>query len=339
MFKKIIGFGLILVAIMAAVGFGVAIWLNTSPAVHDEQLSLVIHQGQSLESIATTLQERGIVRSALFLRIYARLLGTEQSFRQGRYSFRSILSTREIHDLIVSGKQVNLKVTIPEGFTSRQIAVLLGQEKICDPDDFLAAVKDAGFLGEMGLPGATADGYLFPDTYLFPEKYPAESVVRYMVENFRDKLQAAVPDWAKRSAKEQRAALVIASIVEREYISPEEAPKMASVFYNRLEMNKPLESCATIVYVMTEEQNLPHPSRLFYRDLARKSAYNTYLHSGLPPGPISNPGLTALKAAFNPEKTDFLYFVLKGPNSGQHIFTRTFAEHSQATVLYLKGQG
>jgi UPF0755 protein len=114
---------------------------------------------------------------------------------------------------------------------------------------------------------------------------------------------------------------------------------MASVFFNRLSVRKPLESCATVVYVMTEELGLAHPARLFYRDLARESAYNTYLHAGLPPGPISNPGLVALKAAFEPAKSDFLYFVLKAPNARQHNFSKTFAEHSQATVLYLKGQG
>lgn len=339
MLKKVIGVSIIFFVLLAAGLVAGAIWFNSSPSGREGQLSLVIRKGQNLEQIAQGLEERGVIRSALFLRVYSRLMGTEQAFRQGSYSFDARLGTAAIHDLIVSGQQLNIRITIPEGYTARQIAAVLAENKICAAADFLAAVKDAGFLKELGLPGATADGYLFPDTYLFPEDYPAEAVVRYMAENFRSKLREVVPDWSTRSDAAIRAALIVASIVEREYITPSETPLMASVFFNRLGMKKPLESCATIVYIMTEEKGLPHPSRLFYRDLARESPYNTYLHAGLPPGPISNPGLTALKAAFKPADTDFLYFVLKGPNATQHHFSRTFTEHSQATVLFLKGQG
>ena len=125
--------------------------------------------------------------------------------------------------------------------------------------------------------------------------------------------------------------------MEREYRVTEEASLIASVFYNRLALNIALGSCATVEYVITEEQGKPHPEFLNYRDLEIVSDYNTYLFPGLPPGPISNPGETALRAAFFPEESDFLYFLLQNAESGRHYFSRTYTEHNEAKVVYLKG--
>jgi UPF0755 protein len=135
-----------------------------------------------------------------------------------------------------------------------------------------------------------------------------------------------------------RDRVVLASIVEREYRAPEEAPLMASVFYNRLNARMRLQSCATVAYVLTEELGRPHPESLTYGDLEVDSDYNTYARWGLPPGPISNPGRVALLAAFEPAETPFLYFVLRDPEAGRHEFSVSLDEHNEKKFLYLKSR-
>jgi UPF0755 protein len=191
-------------------------------------------------------------------------------------------------------------------------------------------------MSEYDLPGTTAEGFLFPDTYLFAEDYPADKVVRYMVGRFMEVLGEIYPEYLSLSAGDLYDRVVLASMVEREYRVPEEAAAIASVFYNRLDIHMRLESCATVVYVMTEQEGLPHPQRLFYRDLERANPYNTYRTFGLPPGPIASPGRTALDAAFFPDTTDYRFFVWSGPGSASHAFTRTLSEHNEARLLHLK---
>lgn len=335
--KKIIAGLLVLAALLAVAAVAAIVAFGASPSASSEKVSFSIAKGETMESVANRLEKQGIIRSALFLRVFAKARGSEQSFQQGNYAFARNLSAVQIHDLIVSGKQVNLRVTIPEGFTLSQIARHLESLQICKAADFMAAAGDPVLLKDCRIPGKTAEGYLFPDTYYFPQDFPAETAVRFMVNQFWENLKGVKGYAPSMSPEQVRDKLIVASIVEREYINPTEAPLMASVFYNRLSIRKPLESCATVVYVMTEEYKLAHPHKLFYRDLDRQSPYNTYLHAGLPPGPISNPGLTAIQAAFQPAKSDYMYFVLKGPQATQHFFSRTFAEHNSASIFYLKG--
>jgi UPF0755 protein len=180
------------------------------------------------------------------------------------------------------------------------------------------------------------EGYLFPDTYFFPSDYPPDKVVRAMADNFFNKLDFISPSISAKSMNELNDIVIMASIVEREYRVPDEAPIMAGVFYNRLRINMALQSCATVEYVITEILGRPHPSVLLFRDLEIRNPYNTYLYRGLPPGPISAPGLIALRAAIYPERTDFLYFRLTDPASGRHYFSRTYDEHIRAGQLITK---
>jgi UPF0755 protein len=217
------------------------------------------------------------------------------------------------------------------------MAAILEESGITDGESFLLSVRDRELIQSFEIPADTLEGFLFPDTYLFAEGFPAEGVVRHMVERFFEVLQEVEPNYAAFGADELYDRVVLASIVEREYRVPEEASTIASVFNNRLDVNMRLESCATVVYVMTEIEGLAHPQRLFYRDLERQNPYNTYRYSGLPPGPIANPGRTALEAAMFPADTDYRFFVWNGPGSGSHSFTRTLSEHnSAARLLYLK---
>ncbi len=193
-------------------------------------------------------------------------------------------------------------------------------------------------IDKFDLEGYNLEGFLYPDTYLFQKNYPAEKIVSVMVSNFFKHLEEIQPDYRNLDLGTLMDKIILASIVEREYRDPEEAPLMAGVFYNRLTHNTPipLGSCATIVYIITDIQEKEHPEIILYSDLEIESPYNTYINSGLPPGPISNPGEVSLKAAFYPVESDYLYFLLKNAESGQHKFTRTLSEHTTAYNLYIK---
>ena len=183
-------------------------------------------------------------------------------------------------------------------------------------------------LAKFHIPGKDAEGYLFPDTYFFPYNDNAETVVSMMIENFFTKVNALANKPV--SPSELEGKIILASIIEREYRVADEAPNIASVFSNRLKIGMGLQSCATIEYIITEIQKKPHPSKLSLEDLSIKNDYNTYMWAGLPPGPISNPGLVAINAAFSPADTKYLYFRLTDPEAGTHSFTHSLDEHIEA---------
>lgn len=328
----------LLLVFLAGLGVAVAAYyLNSAPTENlGAPVPVTIARGESLRVIALRLQRLGVIRSARMLGAIARLERTATLVQSGHYLFTEPMSAREMHDYLLSGNQVLVRVTIPEGLTVSRIAGFFEEAGVTNVAAFERAAHDRDILASFGLPGESAEGFLFPDTYLFTSDYPAEEVVRHMMSRFMEVLAGVYPDYGTLSASELYRRVIVASIVEREYRIPDEAPIIASVFYNRLDSHMRLESCASVVYVMTEIEGLPHPQRLFYRDLDRANPYNTYFAAGLPPGPISNPGRNALEAAFFPATTDYLFFVWNGPGSDSHVFTRTFSEHTEAKLLYLK---
>ena len=179
------------------------------------------------------------------------------------------------------------------------------------------------------IPADSLEGYLFPDTYFFNPSMDAKAVVSMMADNFFDRIKT-IQGLSEKSPSEIFDILIMASIVEREYRVESEAPLIASVFYNRLEDNVGFYSCATIEYIITEILGRPHPDVITYEDLQINSPYNTYKWAGLPPSPISNPGLVALSAAANPPKTDYYYFTLTNAEKGTHAFTKSFGSHIRA---------
>jgi UPF0755 protein len=255
------------------------------------------------------------------------------------YRFNFPASQLDIRSTLVSGRQILTKITIPEGVTLRKIASILAEGGICDEGAFLAAASDPETLNFYRIPGATIEGYLYPDTYLFPPSYPPDEVVRTMADTFFRRLTDTEGDALPLSPEELNERVILASIVEREYRVPDEAPLMAGVFYNRLRIGMALQSCATVEYVITEIQGKPHPLTLYDRDTEIRNPYNTYINRGLPPGPIAAPGKVALDAAFHPAPSDYLYFRLVDPDEGRHYFSETFDDHIRAAFLYVKGRG
>ena len=292
-----------------------------------------VKRGSSMLYITESLKNEGLIRFPPYAYFYARFSGL--SLKAGTYSISPSWTTTAIMRYLDSGKQEYLKVTIPEGLSLTKTARHLEDAGVTSAADFIAAASDRATLDGFSIPGATAEGFLFPDTYFFQYGSEASSVVSVMIGNFFERTKS-LPGLPADPGELYRK-VVLASIVEREYRVREEAPRIAGVFANRLRIGMGLQSCATVEYIITEIQGRPHPTRLVADDLGIPSDYNTYLWAGLPPGSISNPGLVALTAAFNPEKSKNLYFRLADPDSGTHLFTSSLDEHVEAgRHMYLK---
>ncbi|MDZ7793397.1 MAG: endolytic transglycosylase MltG [Spirochaetia bacterium] len=298
--------------------------------------SFNVSPGEAVSVTAERLAEKGHVRSKYLFIALSKLRQTQASIKSGYYSISNTMTTVEIHNMLVAGTQQLVKVTLAEGLTARQIGARFEEAGVTVQDDFLDAIDSQSILNRFKIEADSLEGYLYPDTYLFQEDYPAEKVVTHLVETMFEKLQEIYPEYTQLEWKELHSKIILASIVEREYRDPEEAAKIASVFYNRLERGMRLQSCATVVYVMTEIQGEAHPEKITFNDLEIESKYNTYTEWGLPPAPIANPGIVALRAVFYPADTESLYFLLKDPDAGQHVFTKTLNDHNRAYRLYIK---
>jgi len=334
--KRFLGIFIVITTIIVVLIIGAALWINSPETASLPTNTFMVSQGETLEIVANRLEQSSHIRSALFFRILAKIRGVESLIQKGNYLIPTMVSSSQILDMLVSGKQHLVRLTIPDGYTISKIAKTIDSTGICSGEAFEKACHDQKLMEKLGVPFTNAQGFLYPDTYFFAAAYPPELVVEHLVKRFFQEVQNIYPAWKSMSTVSLGEKVILASIIEREYVATDEAPLMASVFSNRLNMGKGLESCATVVYIITEIEGKPHPDRLFYRDLDKNSLYNTYRYRGLPPGPISNPGSIALKAAFFPASSDFLYFVLKDPAERKHHFSRTFAEHSQAAQYYLK---
>lgn len=282
---------------------------------------VVVTPGMSILEIATALKEKGIISSALIFQLLARLEHYDRRIQPGRYRFPPNSDPKLVLKMLAREVPAFLYVTIPEGATTRQIAKILAENGICPADSFLAASTDTALLRSLDIPLASAEGWLFPETYEFQTGSDPRHLIRRLVRQFRATYEALRRE--SRTTLTEPQVVILASIVEKEARVPEEFPVIAGVFLNRLRRRIPLQSCATVQFI------LPQPKeRLTNGDLKIDSPYNTYLHPGLPPGPICNPGKMALRAVLQPAEHDYLFFVSRG--DGTHIFSRTPAEHEAA---------
>lgn len=335
---RLAALALLALALLVSGAAAAGVWhLNRAPDGAPAAPLFTVQSGESLTGVAHRLHRAGFIRSPLLLRALAKARGAETAIQAGYFRLPAGATAGEILDLLVDGgAHDTLRVTIPEGWTSTRIAAHLEQLGITGAAEFRAAVNSPELMRGYGIEAGTAEGYLFPDTYHFPRGYGAEAAARRMIDTFFDRLAEIQPAGAAPAAPALHDTVILASIIEREYRVASEAPLIASVFVNRLRSNARLESCATIVYIITELQGAAHPKRIYEADLEIQSEFNTYRRRGLPPGPIANPGLVALQAALRPADTDFRYFVVKDPDTGSHHFSSDLSEHSEAKFVYLK---
>jgi len=272
-----------------------------------------IPSGTNAKEIVDLLEKNEIIRKNNYtFRILTKLLKLEDQLKYGEYNLSPSMNMLQILDKLAKGEVIVYKITIPEGYTSTQIAELLDKKEMAEKEIFLKLVKDSE---------KTLEGYLFPDTYDVPKKYGAEKMVKTMLSNFNQiAIENKFTDRAEEIGFSLNEIIILASIIEKEAKFSDEKNKVSTVFHNRLKTGMKLQSCATIQYILEEPKE-----RLDENDLKIDSPYNTYLHKGLPPGAICNPGLDSIIAALEPEEEDYLYFVL-GEN-GRHIFSKTYQEH------------
>ncbi len=296
-----------------------------------ERVEFYVYPGTSFLSLAQELEKRGIIgRSDIFLEELRR---NPLVLRAGRYILRKHMS---IYDAIsaLRRKPALEKVVIPEGLTAREIAELfLKRGVISSKDEFLKLVSGGKNLFKFKyaryIPSSSLEGYLFPETYYFPKGASPKSVISVMLRAFERVITTDMLNQLPKLGLKFHQVITLASIVEKEALKPREYPLIAAVFYNRLKRGMKLQSCATVEYLLPERKK-----RLALKDLKIDSPYNTYVHKGLPPGPICNPGERAIRAAFFPAKVNYLYFVSKG--NGEHYFSRTYKEHVRAKAKYLR---
>ncbi|HYH04517.1 MAG TPA: endolytic transglycosylase MltG [Bacillota bacterium] len=279
--------------------------------------------GASLRQVGQALEKQGIIRSKFVFEIYVRLNPGKRMTKAGQYRVSPGMSVPTVVGELVRGKPQSIRITIPEGLTLKETAALLAGKGLVNADEFIKLATDSNFVNQVFTSLQVengAEGYLFPDTYEFALNVTATEIVTQMLKQFEKVYQkhfGAIPE------ANQREIVTLASIIEKEAKHADERPVIAGVFYNRLRRDFPLQSCATVQYALGE-----HKKRLLYKDLQVKSPYNTYMNSGLPPGPIASPGLDSLKAAAFPLDVSYLFFVAK-PN-GSHVFSNTYAEHMRA---------
>jgi len=333
--------------ILVAAAVGVLMYLN-SPA--DKPITLIegdsiileedgsylinVKKGETSQSVGMRLERNGFINSKFLWNLICRF--SNEPVKTGTYRIKMPLSIMAIHEVLITGKEILHKVTIPEGVTLRKMAEIIEKAGFCSAESFLASAHDKSILDHYGIPNESMEGYLFPDTYLFPGVFPSDMIVKKMADNFFEKIGVIYPASRQMTMQELNDKVILASIVEREYRIAEEAPLMAGVFYNRLRINMALQSCATVQYIITEIQGKPHPNIILLQDLEIRNPYNTYMYQGLPPGPVSTPGYVALNAVMNPEDTDYLYFRLTDPASGRHYFSRSYDDHIRAGLLSTK---
>ncbi len=287
--------------------------------------TFMIKQGGSVTSVAEELKGAGLIRSRLLFITLVRLQRGTGSIKSGEYSIEIKSKTSDIIDKIIRGEVVTQKFTVPEGLYIQQIADLLQKKGIVSADKFIEACSSRDLLEKYHIPFNSAEGFLFPDTYVIAKGLSARSIAEIMIQRFFEGLDRIMHN--TYSTEELKRVVIVASLVEREAKVDSERPIIAAVFYNRLKKNKRLESCATVQYILGKPKE-----RLLFSDLEIKSPYNTYLHTGLPPGPIANPGIKSIQAAISPAEVDYLFFVSK--KDGTHYFSSTYREHLDAIEKY-----
>lgn len=293
------------------------------PTPHGTPKRVIIPRGASFRVATDSLAEAGLVGSRRIFRLYGRAMGGDRNIKPGTYLLKNGTPWRDIVKALNGGRGLVNTLTIPEGYTIQQIKPVLARTLFVPPESVDAAVRDTSLLRRLDVPTETLEGYLFPDTYAFPAGTTASQAVREMVRGFERRWK---PEWDSLlpELKINRNDMVtMASLVEKEARVPEERPVIAAVYYNRLRRGMLLQADPTVQYAMGR-----HVSRVMYKDLTTKSPYNTYLHRGLPPGPIASPGAASLAAAANPAKVDYLYFVARP--DGRHEFRQTLAQHYNA---------
>ncbi|MCR4309083.1 MAG: endolytic transglycosylase MltG [Deltaproteobacteria bacterium] len=320
------GRGAALVVLVAAL-LTAFLLFDTHPTGSWEGKRVLVPKGSPLPEVVRILREGGILPHPLAFRALVLLTFSGRRLHYGEYVFPTSPSAFEAWRRLIRGDVIKYEVTVPPGANLYDVAKLLEEKKLATAEAFLATTASPAVLRRLEIPGESAEGYLFPDSYTFVKPVTPEEILEFMVRQFHRK---APPDAEKRAKEEDLSlhqVVTIASIIEKETGVEEEKPIVSAVIRRRLALGMPLQMDPTVIYGVKR-----FDGTVTRKDLRTAGPYNTYLNQGLPPGPIANPGLAALAAALNPSKAEYLYFVSK--NDGSHTFSRTLPEHNRAVERF-----
>jgi UPF0755 protein len=315
-------FILVLIAVLAVGGW--LAWAVYSPVYPHGQSFVLLHPGYSTRKIAAELKSAGVIHSvdAFLLWHY---LHRGHSLKAGEYLFEKPANAMDVHERLARGDVYVHTVVIPEGYTMFDIAQAIQDAGLGSRDAFLAvASSDTALITDLAPEAKTLEGYLFPSTYYFTRTQSMQDMAGAMVKQFR----AVAHDLSLTT--EVQKDVTMASIVEKETAVPEERPLVASVYYNRLAKNMPLQADPSVIY--GELVKGTYGGALHHEDMHADSPYNTYRHPGLPPGPIGNPGKSSIEAAMHPAQSTYFYFVADG--TGHHRFANSLEEHNRNVAAY-----
>ncbi|TAJ20889.1 MAG: endolytic transglycosylase MltG [Dehalococcoidia bacterium] len=318
--------------------------LEPSRATSDQSVVRVtVPSGANAEQIVTALDAAGAVSDAAALRVLMRLTGVGADLQAGRYQFRKASGPAEVLQILRGGPNGVQRVTVREGLRVEEIGALVVHEGLATPEEWAGAIAKArpeAFLAQRPK-DSDLTGYLFPASYDIDRTTNAETLIQAMLDAFSERV-APLSEEALASGLTLHQALTLASIVEREAVSPDERATVAAVFRNRLRAGIGLQADPTVQFALTRgERGVASIAQEGYwkksltpDDLRIDSPYNTYLMPGLPPGPIANPGLAAIEAAIRPDPVDYLYFVAAPSCDGKHLFATTLDQHNHNVALF-----
>jgi len=308
------------------------IWSQFAFANRQAGVSMVkkvvsIPLGQSFNKISKQLLAKGIISHEIMFKIHANLTGQDKKIKAGEYLLSPFMTPVQVLDIITNGKVRLYKIVIPEGYNLKQIAIVVGNSKLVSEIDFLTRVYDKNFLHKMGINADSLEGYLFPETYHFPKGIKVEKIISTMIRNYKTVFNEKWRNRAKELNFTEHQIVTLASIIEKETADTSERFLISSVFHNRLKKKMRLETDPTVIYgIKNFDGNITR------KHLKTLTPYNTYLISGLPPGPIANPGKKSIEAALYPASTKYFFFVSK--NNKTHKFSINFKEHNRAVKKY-----
>ncbi|NUN05077.1 MAG: endolytic transglycosylase MltG [Bdellovibrio sp.] len=323
------------VTLVAALGAGVGFvgyqFLNSRPGDTAQDVVYEVNPGKSFNTIASELEAKGLLTNGFFFSMYARLVGERSKLKVGEYLLRTNMKPREVLEVITSGKSIARSFTVSEGLSIYEIAELYEKQGFGTAQNFLTLVRDPQLIRNLlGEKQESLEGYLFPETYMLTKFTDTKALISNMVKRFLYVYNEVVPG-AQALGWPRHKVVTLASIIEKETGAPEERPLISSVFHNRMRKNMRLQTDPTVIYGKAEltgkiEINITRA------DLTTPNRYNTYTISGLPPGPIANPGKEALLSAVKPAESQYLFFVSQ--NDGTHVFSVDYKGHETAVKKF-----
>ena len=314
---------ILLIPVIAFISYA----LLFSPQTPEKPVQLEIQPGTGLSKVALNLQDAGVIRSAVAVKLLARWNNQSGKIQAGHYQFKDPASPGDVLNRLIQGDVEKVSLTVPEGFTLQQIIARIIEKGFGDKERLLGLASDVDFIHSLRIEADSLEGYLFPETYLFAPGIDEKALLSMMVSQFRFHADSKLKDDAKKLGLNLHQWVTLASIIEKETGIVAEMPVISSVFHNRLKRNIPLQTDPTVIYGIKD-----FDGNITRKHLTTSTPYNTYLIRGLPPGPIASPGLAALEAAAHPATTKYLYFVARG--DGGHQFSKTLAEHNAAVRKY-----